>query len=590
MKHISLAALRLLPLLSIGLLISSCGLTPTFVEKAPVIEEPVTAAPDEDIKIPSRPFPDDSFYDLLVAEFAVRRNRYDLALGNYLQQAHQTRDAGVTARATRLAQFLQADNATLDAAQLWVELDPNSPEAHYTTATMLAKNQRPLEALQHMTAVLEQQGKTNFAAIAASTLQMPEATRQQVELAIDQLITKYPDNGQIMTSKALFLQQRGEPEAALALIQQVLKLNEQDFHAVVIEARLLQQLGHQDKAFVRMEKVVQQFPRNRRLRLQYARMLMSQDIVLAKQQFETLLLQSPNDPDLLLSLGLISRETKNNDDAQDYFQRLLVTGKRSTEAYYYLGQLAEQQQNWQQAIDFYRQIPPSNDFIAATNRIITLYMRQQQGETAHQYLQSLRQQYPEHAVRLYLMESELLLKQNQLETGQELLTEALLIYPQHPNLLYVRSMFSEKRGNLVLMEQDLRAMIQQDDSNALALNALGYVLANRTDRFDEAYQLISRALAVKPDDPAILDSLGWVEFRRGNLPEALALLQRAYAAFADHEVAAHLGEVLWQLDRRDEAIAIWQKALSTTPDSRYIAETVQRLGAPVDIPAAKPTP
>lgn len=565
-------------LLSTLLALANCTNTPPALKATQ--EQDITATPTsetEKVEVPTRPFPIDSLHDLLVAEFALRRKRYDVALGNYLQQAHQTRDTGVTARAARLAQFLQAEKATLDAAQLWVELDPSNTEAQYTAATTLAKNKQPLKALNHMTMVLEQGGKTNFSAIAAGALPLSETKRNTLEAKFDRLIIKYPDNTQLMTAKALLLQQRDKAEDALNFIRNVLTLDPKNLHAVVVEARLLLQLDRSHEAFNRLEVIVQQHPNNRRLRLQYARLLMTKDIGKAKQQFEILLKVTPKDPDLLLSLGLISKETKQFEDAEYYFQSLLATDKRNTESYYYLGQLAELKQNWQSAIDYYQHIPPSTDFLAVSNRIIKLYMKQGRQNTARDYLLSLRQKYPEHAIRIYLLEAELLMSNQQLQQGYDLLTEALLVNPQQDNLLYTRSMLSEKMGNLNAMEQDLRQIIKQNENNAIALNTLGYVLANRTDRLDEAYQLINRALVVKPDDPAILDSLGWVEYRRGNLQRALKLLQQAHKTMPDHEVAAHLGEVLWQLGQTEEATILWQQTLKKTPNSPILMETIKRL-------------
>jgi tetratricopeptide (TPR) repeat protein len=564
------------------LLIASACSTLKTSEESPSTDPVIAIEPavDEVVEIPNRPFPADSFYDLLVAEFAVRRNRYDLALGNYLQQAHQTRDPGVTARATRMAQFLRADKATMDAAQLWVELEPDNTEANYTTATILAKNSRPVEALSHMKRVLELGGQTNFSAIVASTLKLPLETRQLIEQQIDEMTNQFPDNAQLLISKALLLQQRGEIEAALKQTRQVLTLDENDLHAVVVEARLLQQLKRDDEALIRLDQVVKRNPKNRRLRLQYARILMAQDINLAKQQFEILLTTTPKDPDLLLSLGLISKETKQLADAQNYFQRLLTTGSRSTEAHFYLGQLAEYNQQWQEAIDHYQQIPPGADFFNALNRITSLYVKQGKITTARQHLLGLRQQYPEQAVRLYLLESELLLSSLNTDAALALLDEAMLVHPQQANLLYARAVLHEKNNSLALMEKDLRQIIKQDNDNAIALNTLGYVLANRTDRLAEAYQLITRALSAKPNDPAIMDSLGWVEYRRGNLIESLKLLTDAYAAYPDHEVAAHLGEVLWKLGQEDKAFQVWKQGLKQTPNSPLILEAVQRLTPP----------
>ncbi len=571
--------------LAIAITLGACSTTPDKEQSAKAAAEPQERAiPETAAVLPSRPFPADSFHDLLVAEFAVRRGRYDLALGNYLQQAHFTQDTAVTARATRLAQFLNADKATLDAAQLWVELEPDNMEAQYTTATTLAKNQRPEQALQHMEQVLIGGGPTNFAAIAASTLQQPGADREAFGTEIDKLLAKYPDNTQLLTSKALMLQQCGEVDQSLTLIQDVLKLDPDDLHAVVVEARLLLQLGRNEEAFQRLEQVVQQHPENRRLRLQYARMLMTSDIVLAKQQFETLLTQTPRDPDLLLSLALISRETGQLDQAKKYLSQLLATGQRSNEAYFYLGQLAEQQHQQQQALDIYQHVGPGPDYFSANNRICAIYLQQDDVEAARDHLKAQRLAHPDLAVRLYLLESEVLLSSEMYDEGQQLLTEALLIHPDQLNLLYARSMFSEKRNELELMEKDLRAVIAQDPENTVALNALGYILANRTDRLDEARQLISQALTLQPDDPAILDSLGWIEFKSGNLKQALQLLEAAYSAYPDHEVAAHLGEVLWALQQQERAINVWTEALQRFPNSPILQETIQRL-SPDTLPA-----
>lgn len=573
------------------LLLSACsGIQEDPALQASTVEPLETAVEQsqEDAEIPTRPFPADSFHDLLVAEFAVRRSRYDLALGNYLQQAHQTRDIGVTTRATRLAQYLRADKAALDASRLWVELDPDNIEALYTAATLLAKNQRPIEALEYMITVLEKEGNTNFAVIAASTLQLPTTTQTTVAQRFDQLLQTYPNNAQLLTAKSLLQQQRGEIEPALATIQQVLNTNSDNLHAVVVEARLLQQLNRDKEAFKRLQQVLKSHPENRRLRLQYARMLMKNNIPLAKKQFEILLSSAPNDADLLLSLGLISKETGEIDDANNYFNRLLQTDKRNNEANFYLGQLAEQSAAPNVAIDYYQQIIPGTDFLAAINRITYLYARQDQFDMAREYIQHLRQRYPDHAIRLYLLESNLLVNNSNLQGAHNLLSEAMVESPKQVNLLYARSMLSEKMGNLALMEQDLLEIIEQEPNNATALNALGYVLANRTDRLEQAYQLISRALAAKPNEPAIMDSLGWVEYRRGNLSTALELLSQAHTAFPDHEVSAHLGEVLWKLGETDQALTIWRQAIKDTPDSVILRETIQRLAPGADMLAPEP--
>lgn len=543
---------------------------------APTDRAAAKSAPPPAVK--TRPFPADSFYDLLVAEVALRRGAYELALDNYLQQALATRDPQVAARAARLAQFLRADRPALAAARLWVELQPDDLEANFMVASQLAKMERPLEAMPYMVTVLEGGATANFAAIAASAAVLDKPAREQLLTQLDRLLTAYPDNVELKTGKALLLQQMGEREQALQLVRSVLIANSTATHALLIETRLLQELGRESEAFTRLEQVVADNPYNRRLRLQYARLLTSADMEKARQQFEILVQQSPYDPDLLLSLALISRETGAIEESRRYFEQLLDMGHRLGEAHYYLGQIAEERGERSAALDHYEQIPPGSEFLPGVGRAIALLLQHDDIAGARQHLADLRNQHPEQQVRLYLIESELLMQQNRFQQGLALLTEALEAYPDHANLLYARSLFGEKLGDLALLEQDLRRILEQDPDNVHALNALGYSLANLSERTDEAQRLVRRAHELKPDDPAILDSLGWIEYKQGNLEQALTHLEQAYAALPDAEVAAHLGEVLWQLQRTDEALAVWLKALRKEPDSAVLRDTLQRYG------------
>ena len=567
--------------LLIGLLPTGC--TSTVKEQpsqAPI--QPTVEEEPEAVEIPVRPFPGDSFHDLLVAEFAVRRQDYQSALKNYLEQARKTRDKNVSARATRLAKFLKAEQATLDSARLWVELEPGNLEAHFTVATQFSKLQKPLLALPHMEIVLKGNGKVNYVMVAAASAKISKAEQQQVSSSIDKLLLEHPANDQLLTAKAMLLQQASDFEQALPIIQSALQANKDNYHAIMTEARILQQLDRKNEAFIRIEQSLQDKPDNRRLRLQYARMLITHDIDKAKAQFEKLLTNSPDDEDLLLTLALIYKETGDLETSQELFSQLLSSERYRPQAHINLGQMAEQNEQWKTALSHYQQVPYGKLFLAAIKRIALIY--QQQGELikARTYLASLQQEYPDLALRLTVLESELLMAMEYFQAGYDLLSEALLSFPNNNTLLYARSLFSDKLRNLDTLEQDLRAMLANNPDNALALNALGYSLTNLSTRYEEAKQLISKALTLKPNDPAIKDSLGWAEYRLGHLDKALTLLQEAYRSFPDHEVAAHLGEVLWKLGRTEEAKKIWAQGLESRPDSPVIKETMQRLLGPVE--------
>lgn len=525
-----------------------------------------------------RPFPPATFYDLLVAEFALQRGEYELALGNYLEQAQVTRDVAVTERATRIAQFLKSDRAALQAAKLWVDVEPDDPEAQFTLGSQLAKAQQPLAAMPHMAKVLDSGARANFAVIAASASTLPIDERKQLLAEFDRLLVEHPDNTELMTGKALLLQELDRKEEALVLVRKVLDASPDDTHAILIESKLLQELGRADEANNRLEHMVNQYPFNRRLRLQYARQLTLTDMNKAREQFAILVQQSPNDADLLLSLALVSREVNALADAERYFQQLLTLNQHVPEAHFYLGAISEQRKDPAKAIFHYEQVPPSEEFFPAIARVVELRLAERNIDGARKFLADTRSRFPQHALRLYLFEAEMLMQVRRYDDGNKLLTAALKQFPAQPNLLYSRSTFSEKRHDLPLMEKDLRAILKIDPDNVVALNALGYTLANQTKRYGEAYALISRALALKPDDPAVLDSMGWVEFRRGNLRIARDLLEKAYAKFPDPEVAAHYGEVLWTLGEVEQARKVWDKALAGEVEAEPVRETKRRLG------------
>ena len=181
------------------------------------------------------------------------------------------------------------------------------------------------------------------------------------------------------------------------------------------------------------------------------------------------------------------------------------------------------------------------------------------------------------AKSLYLLEADLLSKNDYIVAALALLNKALEEHETDINLLYSRAMISEKANDLASMENDLRTILGMEPDNAMVLNALGYTLVDRTDRYHEALELIKRANELKPNDPAITDSLGWAMFRLGNYQEAIRLLEKALADFPDHEVAAHLGEVLWYTGEHDRAREVWREALERRPDSKILKRVIERL-------------
>jgi tetratricopeptide (TPR) repeat protein len=242
-----------------------------------------------------------------------------------------------------------------------------------------------------------------------------------------------------------------------------------------------------------------------------------------------------------------------------------------------LGRIAEERGDPQAALDEYAQVGPGTDFLPAQLRQADILIANGRADEASRRLAEARDAQPDYAIQLYLIEAETLANNDKTQSAWLVLQNAIKQNPDDLNLLYTRSMLAEKRNDLAQMEKDLRAILAREPNNAMALNALGYTLSDRTTRFDEARVLIERAHQLNPEDPAVLDSLGWVNYRLGNLDDAERYLRSALERFPDHEVAAHLGEVLWANGKQREARKIWGKALQEQPDSPILRSTILRL-------------
>lgn len=526
---------------------------------------------------PSKPFEIETLYALLVAEFAGNRQRYDISLGNYMQEAERTRDPGVTARATRIARFLGADQAMVKMATLWADIEPENTEALFLAITSLSKSGRLTEAFEHAEQLQQLSERSLFTSIAANASQVTDIQREQLLAQFDELLINQPNNVQLHVGKGILLEQQKKLPEALEVTQHALTLDSENIQGAIQEARLLYQLEQPKLALSRLTALLQKNPENQRLRLQYARLVANDDMEEAQKQFELLAEQSPNDADILFSLGLVAHERGDNATAEKSFSRLLRLNQRKDSAHYYLGLINEANENLDQAISHYQQVAKGQDQLPALNRIINIYAKLNQLDIITDTMTQARQKFSAQATQLYLMEAQALARYDYLDRAESTLNQGLNDFSDNANLLYTRAMVKEQQGRHQDAEKDFRAVLKYQPNNASALNALGYGLADRGEKLNEALKLITQALAIRPDDPAIIDSMGWVQFRLGNFEEALIHLHQAYKSYPDHEIAAHLGEVLWVTGNQDEARKIWREGIELNPNGKIIPETMQRL-------------
>ena len=556
--------------------LSGCSTLPE-AEPATALAAPVakqSAAADEP---PETPIPEDNLLPLLQAEFALRARDYSQAVALLTEQAAILTDPALARRALRLAEFVtDAERAAAMAVRL-VELDPEDGAAQAAASGWLSRTGRPVRALEFAGNAYELGHPVNVATTLGNYEQMDDDSKAAIAEALHDLAARWPDDNEIAIASSLLARLEQDWRRAESFLLPVLERSPEDVRAIMLWTQL--QLDQAvPNPLQRLEDAVAAFPANQELRLQYARLLGSEgDYTGAREQFALLLEVDPTNPELLSTAALLDFELEFFDAAQLKFEQLIALGERPDEAHYYIGRIEMSRDRYPEAIESFAQVGPSREFRDAKARAASLLADTAFASDIRDFFEAQRRAFPGNAEQLFLLEADALRDWD----GEALKAydRGLTAFPRSFSLLYGRAMVHEADGELTAMETDLRRILEQDPNHAATLNALGYTLTNHTERYEEAADLIERALALSPGDPAILDSLGWVYYKLGQLAQSEALLRQAHQAFPDPEVAAHLGEVLWIQGKQIEARDIWRDGLSRVPDHSIILEAVQRLGA-----------
>jgi tetratricopeptide (TPR) repeat protein len=518
------------------------------------------------------------YYKLLVAEVAGHRGRLDLAVSHYLDAARLTRDPRIVERAVRIAAFARDEAASLEAAQLWVAVAPGSHEAHRILAGLYLRAGQVEEAVAELRTVLDTLKTTPAQSYALLVELLARERDDQVAFAVmDRFVAGAADENLAQVAVASLAARRGKLDRASELLQQVLARTPDDQGATLLYAQVLQTQGKAEQAADQLAGAVARRPEDTGLRLAYARLLVgAKRYDQAAGEFRRVVERSPDNADARYSLALLLMQAERLDEAEQQLRVLASRGTRQQSARFYLGQIAESRRRVDEAISWYRQVDQGEHFLDAQVRAAALLAQQGRLDEARQHLQAVETSSEKDQVRLFLVEAEILVAAQRLDDAMAVHDLALSEFPDDAELLYGRAMLAERMDRIDLLERDLRAILKRDPQHVQALNALGYTLADRTDRYQEAYELISKALALRPDDFYILDSMGWVLYRMQRYPEALEYLRRAAALSDDPEVAAHLGEVLWVSGDQPAAREVWEAALRRKPDAEPIQEVMRR--------------
>ncbi|MDR0779377.1 MAG: tetratricopeptide repeat protein [Pseudomonadales bacterium] len=544
--------------------------------------QPQSPPPLDDAAVVYGQIPEDLLTRTIEAEFAAQNGRLRQALTIYADLAKTTNNLSIIQRAMRIAASVRDIATTLDMGGRWLALDPGAVEPRQNMALELLLVARYGDAFALLRSLLMDGNEVDFRLVSSTLARDPNAA-----IYLDALIGEfavlsksYPREQSLQLALVQLYQMNGKTAQALKLVERLADDLHDAPEVVMLEAELLEQNGDSARAQRRMAQSLRSHPEHKDLRLRYARKLLeAHDYKKAKEQFAELAARNPDDSDTLYSLALLSLDEKLYNEAKDYLQRLVQNRQRLDDAHYYLGFIANEANHPDEAIEHYQQVRRGANFMAAQRSLTELMVSAGRYAEITAYLQNLRLRNNELNLPLLTMEANVLLDQQQYTDAATLLDGAVGAFPNDIQLLFLRSVLNQERNDLPLMEQDLRRIIQLNPSNPVAYNSLGYILADRTMRYEEAYELIQKAIELAPDDPAIIDSLGWVQYRLGHLDQARSNLDRAYQLFPDPEVAAHLGEVMWMQGDKNAASRLWRKVLSSEPDSPQILETAQRLGA-----------
>ncbi|WP_069470569.1 tetratricopeptide repeat protein [Candidatus Marithrix sp. Canyon 246] len=520
---------------------------------------------------------EEAIYKILVAEIARLRGNNLLAAQYFLDVAQKTKNAKLAESATEIAFLAKQDDLAMNAARLWVSLTPNNPNVHQILGKLFLNQKRPDEALKHLDIILNIL-KDNPEKLNTILEGMLEQQKQGRALKfLQRLVKNKPNHPTVLFIYARVLINANKLTPALAVLKKLLKIVPDHEQAVPLYAYILEKQHKITAAINWLRTTLEKFPDKQEWRLMFARMLADNgNYQESIKEFKRLLLKYPNQADILYALGILSLQTNNNSAAKLYFTKLTSKVERADSANYYLGQIAQREKDFQNAIKWYKQIQGGPNYINAQTKIALILKKLGKLEQAINHLQTVAENHPKNAIRLLQLEAELLFNAKLYDKALDTYNKAIKLDPDNTEILYLRALLYEKMGNLTKLEQELRRILVIDPDNVTAINALGYSLAENSQRYAEAYKLIQKAFSLKPNDYYILDSMGWILYKMGRYVEAIAYLRKAYTKKADAEIAAHLGEALWQNGEQKEAKIIWQNALQNFPKDKELQKVMRR--------------
>ncbi len=577
---------RKFPLSILLLFLASCSVTPSL----PGNELGSNSSQDKATKEPvsnekqrrilevnqTKSFKGTTFLDLLEAEIAGHRGDFRKALKNYESVAALTRDIGVLKRALNIAIYLRENQAALRLAKMWVEEEPSSVDAHSKIIeNSLVVGSYEL-ALSSMKELKDLGGSPNFEILLIALAKSSVDDKKKVLDLLEGLVASFPDDSGLLITVANFYFQVSSFDKALKVINVLLE-ESMDPKRLSLKARILIAKGEIEKAKNLLSSYLSENEKELGLRVLLAQLLFDQkDFEKAKGQYQKALDLRPNDGSLLLALAIVYLQQENDEAAEKIFARMIRWGLRIDDAYYHLAGIMERKKDLYQSLEYYKRVTGGYGFMPSQMRIVSLIEILEGFESSRTHLSMQRSAYPSLSRNFSLLEAQVLSERRLFNEAIEVLDSELDSKPDDIELLYRKAMVGGEAGKIDILERALGRILEIDPDNADALNSLGYTLADKTNRYQEAFKLVEKALSIRPNDPAFIDSMGWVYYRLNNLEKAILYLSKALSLLKDDEIAAHLGEALWMAGRESEALEVWENGLEIEPSSPFLSKVKKK--------------
>lgn len=561
---------RLVAIGVVGLfLIAGCA-TPRQArpDLAPVVNQSVSPVPpDQDLPL-----------KLIAAEYALQKNDLEAAAKGYAEAAELSSNPAIAEQATRLALAIRQVPLAQTALQRWRTLAPDSPGVLQASAWLALSEGNGERAFTELESIAKTGPDGNWRSIAQVLIGAEDKDQAIALLARLATPERLGDSDQNWIAMSQLAFKLGDKALANRLSESAMS-RFQSVDAYAWSAQLA--LDNEDKTLARKRfaEALKRDPESLRLRTGYAALIAETGDYAGAAQA---LAKGEQTDVVYAARAAYSARADDKSLLLALYQEIESDGsERSGKRLFLLGQIAELLEKDAAAARWYRQVPEDDEnWLDAGMRVVVLSDQQGDAKAAQGKIDELRLAVgtdTRETVDLYLLEADLLIRKSHKHEALAVYSRGLELLPAEPRLLYARAMLLIELDDIAAGEQDLRRVLAENPDSADALNALGYTLADRTDRFVEANELIEKAISIKPDEPAILDSYGWAQYRLGNLDEAIKLLRKAYAKQPDGEVAAHLGEVLWVKGDRDEARKIWAEGREKDAENKVLIETMKRL-------------